>query len=231
MEGLIEHLLGWMESSVWLAFLGAFIGGLLTATNPCVIAAAPLAIAYVGGYSSEEKKVVRNSFIISLFIVLGLATTFTITGVVAALTGQYLGAMGVKWRYVVAGVCLLVGLHLLGVFSFAIPGIHKLQIKSKGYAGAFLIGMLFGLISAPCAVPILAVILTMIAAKQQVMLGAFLLWTYAIGHCALIIVAGVSMGTVKKIVAEKKISKANVILQRFAGVLLLLLGAYIVLAR
>lgn len=227
MEQLMQQLAGWVESNLWLSFVGAFLGGLLTATNPCVIAGAPLAIAYVGGYSDKENRVIRHSFILALFIVLGLATTFTVMGVAAALTGQYLGALGLKWRYLVAGVCGVMALHLLGIFHFSIPGAHKLKINAKGYVGAFLFGLLFGLISTPCAVPILAVILTIIAVQQKVLLGAVLLWIYAIGHCALILIAGVSMGTIKNLIARRGLQKANVFFQRFAGVILLLLGIYI----
>lgn len=232
MEQLMQQLAGWVETNLWLAFVGAFLGGLLTATNPCVLAAAPLAIAYVGGYSAEQPRILRHSFILSLLIVLGLATTFTIMGVAAALTGQYLGAIGLKWRYVVSAVCILMGLHLLGVFSFSIPGVHKLQINPRGYPGAFLFGVLFGLISTPCAVPILAVILTLIAAKQQILLGAVLLWVYSIGHCVLILIAGFSMGTIKNIMARKGLQKANFTLQRIAAGILFALGIYILfLAR
>jgi cytochrome c biogenesis protein CcdA len=97
----------------------------------------------------------------------------------------------------------------------------------KGGLGAFLLGLLFGVVSAPCAAPILVVLLTYLAASNSsVAYGAFLLLVYALGHCALIVVAGTSVGAAKAIVENKKLTAATDTLRRVAGVLIVAVGAY-----
>jgi hypothetical protein len=46
------------------------------------------------------------------------------------------------------------GLHLMGVLRFTIPTPLKSQPKLTGLGGAFGMGLLFGVVSAPCAAPI-----------------------------------------------------------------------------
>jgi len=70
------------------------------------------------------------------------------------------------------------------------PFRSELKTSVGGLLGAFLLGMLFGLASTPCATPVLVVILTFAASKGQVAYSTFLLFVYAIGHCALVILAG-----------------------------------------
>ena len=69
--GGIEAFLGnaqsYIQTSPWLAFAAVFIGGALTASNPCVLAMIPLVIGFVGGY--EGLSGWRKSFGFSLVFV------------------------------------------------------------------------------------------------------------------------------------------------------------------
>jgi len=95
--------------------------------------------------------------------------------------GRMFGNVGSFWKYLVAGVCLLMGLHLLGVLKLNFPVPAGLRVKKQGYIGAFLLGLIFGVVSTPCAVPILAVLLAFVAEKGNVLYGGFLLFVYALG--------------------------------------------------
>jgi cytochrome c biogenesis protein CcdA len=72
------------------------------------------------------------------------------------------------------------------------------------------------------------VVLTYVASKGNLPYGLALLWTYAVGHCALIVVAGTSMGAAKQLLASSGFTRANYVLKRVAGVLIALVGVYIV---
>ncbi len=98
--------------------------------------------------------------------------------------------------------------------------------KTPSPLGAFLLGLLFGVVSTPCAVPILAVLLAYVGSRGNVVYGGFLLLVYALGHSALILVAGTSMGAAKKLIESKGLRKANLVLQKVAGVIIILVGAY-----
>lgn len=216
-----------IQTNPWLAFIAVFIGGALTASNPCVLAMIPLTIGFVGGY--KEIKGVKQSFLLSLVFVLGLTVMFTVMGIIAALLGTLFGVTGRFWPIVVAVVCFIMGLHLLGVFQFSIPVPQYLKPKQTGFIGAFLLGLLFGIVSVPCAAPILIVLLTYIAAKGNIVYGTLLLWTYAFGHCLLILIAGTSIGIAKSMLESKGLAQTNLILRKIAGGLIIAVGIYFIL--
>ena len=80
-----------IQSNHSLAFLAVFVGGLISAASPCVLAAIPLIIGYVGGYSEGNKK---KAVIYSLVFILGLSVTFTLFGAAASAMGQFLSFAG-----------------------------------------------------------------------------------------------------------------------------------------
>lgn len=226
----MEHLFGdisqLIQQSPWLAPLAVFIGGVMTASNPCVLAMIPLVISMVTGY--EKATSIKKSVFFSLLFILGLSVTFTILGLISSLAGRMFGDVGSFWKYLVAAVCLLMGIHLLGLFKFNINMPGSINIKKGGSIGAFLLGLLFGIVSTPCAVPILAVLLAYVASKGNVAYGGFLLFIYALGHSALILIAGASMGAAKKLIESKELRKTNLFLQKAAGVIIILVGVYFV---
>ena len=50
MDAVLTGLTRLVETNVWIAPFASFLGGILTASNPCVLVMIPLAMAYVGGY-------------------------------------------------------------------------------------------------------------------------------------------------------------------------------------
>jgi cytochrome c biogenesis protein CcdA len=224
MEALLTELVRLIETNVWIAPIASLLGGILTASNPCVLVMIPLAMAYVGGYG--EALSWRYNLSLSLVFVIGLSITFTLLGLIAAFMGSLLGDVGNFWRYAVAGICLIMGLHLLGVFSFELPLTNRFKTKKKGVLGALLLGLLFGLVSTPCATPILAVLLVYIASKGSYTYGAFLLFAYALGQCLFIVLAGTSMGMAKTLLESRDLQKASLVLQKAAGVVIILVGLF-----
>jgi cytochrome c biogenesis protein CcdA len=224
MEGLFGDISAILQHSPWLAVVAVFFGGVTTALNPCVLAMVPLLMSVVAG--NRETTTVRRSLVFSLFFVLGLAVTFTTLGLISGLMGRMFGDVGRFWKYAVAGVCLLMGLHLLGVIKWNLPVPAGIRVKKRGYIGAFLLGLLFGVVSAPCAVPILAVLLAFVAEKGNILYGGFLLFVYALGHSVLVLVAGTSVGAAKGLLESKGLRQARGVLQKFAGVLIIGIGFY-----
>jgi cytochrome c-type biogenesis protein len=212
-----------IQQSPWLGVLAVFIGGATTASNPCVLAMIPLLMSVVAG---AETTSIKKSLGFSALFVLGLSVTFSILGLISALMGRMLGDVGEFWKYLVAGVCLIMGIHLLGLFKFSINLPQPVNVGKGGPIGALLLGLLFGVVSTPCAVPILAVLLAYVASKGNIFYGGFLLLIYALGHSALILAAGTSMGAAKKLIESKGLRKANLVLQRIAGVIIILVGLY-----
>jgi cytochrome c-type biogenesis protein len=189
-----------------------------------VLATIPLVIGYVGGYSEGDR---RKAILYSLTFILGLSLTFTILGAIASLVGGLFGVISRAWYFIVGGIAVVIGLHLIGLFSwnFSVP-VH-LQPKQKGILGAFLLGIFFGIVSSPCATPVLALILTFVASKGEVAYGTSLLFVYALGHCALIFLAGTATGFAESFIKSKGISNITTWGKRVGGVIVVLVGIYL----
>ena len=224
MESVFGDVAALLQHSPWLAVVAVFLGGVTTALNPCVLAMVPLLMGVVAG--NRETATLKRSLVFSLVFVLGLAVTFTGLGLVSALMGRMFGNVGPFWKYLVVAVCLVMGLQLLGVFKLNIPVPAGLKVKTRGPLGAFLLGLLFGVVSTPCAVPILAVLLAFVAEKGNVVYGGFLLFVYALGHSALVLAAGTSVGAAKALLESKGLRAAHGVLQKIAGAVIIGLGVY-----
>ncbi len=221
----MESLLEAVQGNPFLAVGAVFLGGLLSASSPCVLVILPLVIGYVGGASDGDR---RKSVVYSLLFALGLAITFTILGAIAAIFGRLFGQVGTAWYWVVGILVFAMGLAMMGLFEIRIPMPQRLQPKSRGALGAFLLGLLFGIASTPCATPVLVVILAFVASQGQIVYGTLLLFVYAIGHVALIIAAGISAGFVQRFAESRGIANFSLWTKRIFGALVSFAGVYII---
>ncbi|NQT07107.1 MAG: hypothetical protein HQ575_06160, partial [Candidatus Omnitrophica bacterium] len=99
--------------------------------------------------------------------------------------------------FIVGNVCILLGLYMFGVLNIPIPAfLTNIRPKTKGHGifPAFLVGVVSGLVVAPCTAPVLAAILTYVATKQNVTYGITILFTFAFGMGFLLILLGTFTG-------------------------------------
>lgn len=227
MESLFNNVEFLIKNNHILAFIAVFFGGIISSASPCVLAAIPLVIGYVGGYSDGDK---RKSALFSLVFVIGLSITFTLLGIFASIIGKYLMLLG-KGIYVIFLIIVIsIGLQLMGLLNIPMPFQRNRNVKRKGLLGAFILGIVTGTVSSPCATPILAIILTYAAIEGDIFYGGLLLFVYAIGHCALIFISGVSVGMAESLIKSKNINNFSIWAKRAGGFLLLIMGIYIAYA-
>ncbi len=207
-----------------LAYLGVFVGGILSSSSPCVLATIPLVIGYVGGYSEGDR---RKAMLYSLTFILGLSITFTLLGAIASMIGGLFGLFSSAWYYIAGAIAVLIGFQLIGFFEWNLPIPVFLQPKRKGILGALLLGFFFGIISSPCATPVLALILTFVASKGEVAYGTSLLFVYALGHCLLIFLAGTAAGFAENFIQSKGIFNITTWGKRIGGSIVVLVGIYL----
>jgi cytochrome c-type biogenesis protein len=225
-EGFLGNVGDIIQTQGWLAFPACFLGGVVSSASPCVLAMIPLVIGYVGGYAEgSQKKAVQYS----LMFVLGLTITFTILGIIAGVMGKLFGNVGSFWKYVLPLVAILLGFYLLGVFKFNIGLSQRFLPKRKALFGALLMGLFFGIIASPCATPVLAVILTFAATKQNIAYSGGLLLSYALGHWVLVLGAGISVGFAQKVLASKGVSNFSNYSKKAGGILLIGVGIYLLI--
>jgi cytochrome c biogenesis protein CcdA len=225
-EGLFNYIGDLVQTQGWLAFPACFLGGIASSASPCVLAMIPLVIGYVGGYAEgSQKKAVQYSLVFTL----GLTITFTVLGIIAGAMGRLFGDAGNFWYYVLPPVAILLGLYLLfsEVLNFNIGISQRFLPKKKALLGAFLIGLFFGIVASPCATPVLAVILTYAATKQEIAYSGGLLLAYALGHWVLVLGAGISAGFAQKVLASRGISNFSTCSKKVGGVILIGVGIYL----
>jgi cytochrome c biogenesis protein CcdA len=208
-----------------VAFGAVFLAGVLSSASPCVLATIPLVVGFVGGYSDGDR---WKAFRYSLTFILGLSLTFTVFGAAAGLLGTMFGTLG-GWWYVAAGaVAVVMGLQMVGLYEIRLPIRRDYKPKRGGLIGSFLLGLFFGVVSSPCATPVLVVLLTFVATKGQVIYGIALLFTYAIGHCLLMLAAGTFTGFIEAFVKAKGIVNFSVWAKRVSGGLITAVGAWFI---
>ena len=208
-----------------LAFGAVFLAGVLSSASPCVLATIPLVVGFVGGYSDGDRS---KAFRYSLSFILGLSLTFTAFGAAAGLLGTMFGTLG-GWWYVAAGsVALVMGGQMMGLYEIHLPIRRDYKPKQGGLIGAFLLGLFFGVVSSPCATPVLVVLLTLVAGKGQVLYGIALLFCYAIGHCLLMLFAGTFTGFVEGFVKARGVANFSLWAKRVSGLVVALVGGWFV---
>lgn len=170
------------HGTLW-AFATVFLAGVLTSLTPCVYPMIPITVSIFG---AREAKSRGGAFFLATIYVLGIAAMYAGLGVVAALGGWAAGSLLSSTWFVVILALLFVTLatSMFGLWEIRLP--YWLQdsmsgVGGKGPLGAFLMGLVGGIIIAPCTGPVLAGVLTYVATTRSVFLGAGLLFTYAMG--------------------------------------------------
>ena len=206
-----------------ISYVLVFVGGLLTSLGPCNIATIPLIVGYLGGSRNMSRS---RSFVLSLTFAIGLAVTFMLLGVIAALIGGIIGANTRWWYYLVALICFLIGLNMLGVLKLNLPmwfGGLRERIGLKGIPGALALGLVSGLVASQCATPVLAAILTYVMAKGALVYGASLLFVYSLGRGVPVILAGTFTGALKSL---QKLGRWSAGIEKASGVIVIGVGLY-----
>ncbi|HOQ43373.1 MAG TPA: cytochrome c biogenesis protein CcdA, partial [Smithellaceae bacterium] len=119
-ENLVNNLSLYIQNSVFLSFLAAYLGGVVISFTPCTYPLIPVTVGFIGAQGASSK---LRGFLLSLFYVLGLSVTYAILGAVAALSGRLFGQMQTTplVYIIMANICLIMGLSMLDVFKISIP--------------------------------------------------------------------------------------------------------------
>ncbi|NTV74976.1 MAG: thioredoxin fold domain-containing protein, partial [Holophaga sp.] len=152
----------------------------------------PITMAIIGAKGGGKLK----GFSLSLVLVLGMAVTYTVLGVVAARSGATFGAFAQKPAFLIPVSVLFAvfSLSLFGAFEIALPQGLQSRLQGngprKGYLGAFLMGLVLGPLAAPCVGPIIGTVLVGIAQQGDAVRGGIQLFTFALGMGVLFLVVG-----------------------------------------
>ena len=195
----IERLL--QGGSFW-GVIATFFGlGLLLSLTPCVFPMIPILSGIIAGQKKELTK--ASGFMLALAYVLGMAITYALAGVAAALSGTLLSnALQNPWALGIgAALFVLLAMSMFGFFEIQLPSFVQSKfsdasnrMKGGNFIGVFVMGALSAVIVGPCVAPPLAAALAFIAQTGNTTLGGVALFVMALGMGVPLLLVGVSAG-------------------------------------
>ncbi|NQE54875.1 Thiol:disulfide interchange protein DsbD [ANME-1 cluster archaeon GoMg3.2] len=201
----------------------ALSAGILSVFSPCILPVLPL----IAAYSTKSGKYMP------ITIVIGLSTSFTLMGVLASAFGSVFQQYQTM-LYTIGGV-VIIFLGLCMLFDVIAQNIRRIipntrlspkfsMTNAGSTAGGLMFGFSLGIIWIPCVGPILGAILAIVAVEGNILYGAILLAIYSLGlGIPLLALAYISQFTLKPL------NKYSVIIKRISGVILVLIGLYMLL--
>ncbi len=222
-------LIEYVQDYGLFAILASFGIGVLTALAPCSIITLPLLVGSAVTLSSDLDEKQRKIFIYkySSLFVLGLIVSFSILMLVVAKIGMML-SVAHFWAYGLASIAtFMVVAYALGwIGSVDKSLIAKKFIKYKLF-GAVFIGLIFGLVSSPCAsAPLVAII--SVAEQTGWIYSYLLVLAFAIGHASLLLLAGVSIGFAQSIASNRLLNTISKYINNIFIVMLVVIGIYFI---
>lgn len=229
MTELINQLAGSLkialQNNYLLAYGLIFVAGILTSFEPCIYTMLPVTMTFIASQSGGSK---LKGFFLSIIYVLGIAVTYTLLGIIAALTGSIFGQLQTSiWPNIIMGVvCIGLALSMFDLYEIRMPGfINNLAGKrvGSGFITIFILGLISGLVVGPCAGAVLLVALAYVAKSHNVIFGGTLLFTFSMGMGLLLILVGTFSGL---LMALPKAGQWMGNIRKIMGVAMVLLGLY-----
>jgi len=217
-----------LENISFWTFLAVYIGGVITSVTPCVYPLVPIIAAVIG--SGRERSKLKN-FLLSVSYVIGMAVTFAVLGMVAALTGRLFGQIQSSpvAHIVLGAVIILFALALLDVVHLPVFFLTRLGagkvIKGNSLLSIFFMGAVSGLVAAPCTTAIIGALLAYIASTQNVVIGFSFLFVFALGLGTFLILVGTFSGILAAMPSSPKWVK---LIEKAMGVAMIVLGCYFI---
>ncbi|MDH4944015.1 cytochrome c biogenesis protein CcdA [Sulfurimonas sp. C5] len=222
-----EAVLALLESNTLLAFIGAFGAGSITAIAPCSLISVPLLVGSSVALNKdlEGKKKVLYTYAFASLFALGVMISFSILGFIVAKFGGFFSIAPI-WAYILAAILsILIGLYAWGIFGQVNKSSIMTHLIRYRLFGGFLIGIIFGLVSTPCAsAPLVAII--SVAANSGYIYAYGLILTFALGHSLLLLMAGVSVGFTQSITSSKVVSHISNYINKGFALMLIAIGVY-----
>ena len=224
METLFGELSAGLNESLAIAVAAAFSWGLASlALSPSHLTSIPLLVAFFNGQPATSTR--RAGGLAALFAA-GIFGAVVIVGVATAGAGRLVGDIGPWASYAVAGVFFVTGLALLDI----IPANWQAPPSRGSAAVEGPVPWCWDSSSlGPCTFAYLAPVLgvAFAAGTQSVSVGVTLVAAFAVGHCALIVLAGASAGRLRRILAAAGYGARLQLWRRSSGVLVLVDGLYL----
>ena len=192
----MSHLL----SSHGLELVAVFFGGLALNLTPCVYPMIPVTLAFFGGQAAGSW---QRSGWLALCYVFGLSLSYALLGVLAARTGALFGS----WLQqpavliVIALVIIALALSMFGLYDLRPPRVltDRLGQASAGASGALVMGMVVGIVAAPCVGPFIISLLLLVGQLANPAAGFLLFFVLGLGMGLPYLVLGIAANRIGRL--------------------------------
>lgn len=213
-----------------LTLISVYLIGLGLNLTPCVYPMMSVTVSLFGGQKDTHHWHAAGK---ALIYVLGMATMYSLLGVIAAMTGELFGSL-LQNKWVLVGNAVLIfvlALSMFGIYSFQMPGWLLKAIGGKHRVtllGIYVSGLLVGIFAAPCIGPPIVGLLTFVGTRGEPLFAFWIFFVMSLGLGTPYLI----LGTFSSLL--HKMPKAGVWLvwvERLFGVFLISLSAfYLILA-
>jgi thiol:disulfide interchange protein DsbD len=218
-----------------LTLLVVFVTGLALNATPCVYPIIPITIGFftMQGKNTEGGSKVRKMLGMASAYSFGIAITYSLLGVVAALTGGLFGA-ALQRPFVLIGLAALMvalSLSMFGVYEFRLPQfLNRFASDStrsvSGVIGALVMGLMMGIVAAPCIGPFVVALLVHVGAKGDPLYGFLMFFVLALGLGAPFLVLGTFSSALARL---PRSGEWMVTVRKVMGLVLLAMALYFVI--
>lgn len=208
----------------------SFLAGLQAFFAPCSIALIP---AYVGYYVKQETG--SNSKIQQLlfglkagsFASLGLISVYVTFGIILTIFGRFIAPVFPWIEFVTGGLLIFMGSSTLLGYEFAIKPLVVIQTKSNGGKRFYFFGVTYAFGALGCTLPIFLLVIFQSFAQKGILGGVINFAVYALAMSSLMIIFSL-ISSLSKSAMHKFLAKYMGVIQKSAGVLILLAGVYLI---
>jgi len=227
-------------------FAAALLGGIISFLSPCVLPLVPAYLSFVAGASLDDmtaqsevpgSDIRRRILIGSLAFVAGFSTVFIMLGATAGAISPFLLSHKVILGQIAGTIIIILGLHYVGLFRFALLNRDVRFLPSFGPDASsglmprivmpYVVGLAFAFGWTPCIGPILATILAIAASHESLGYGVALLGVYSAGLGIPFVIAALAVQSFLKFSSSfrRHLPKVEIA----AGILLVATGLLMVL--
>lgn len=167
---------------LWVGMLATFVGGIALNLTPCVYPMIPVTLGFFSGQASGAK---GRVLFLAVCYVLGISFNYALLGVLAARTGALFGSW-LQQPPVLLGISAIMvalALSMFGLYELRPPRAvtRRLGQAPAGYGGAFVLGLIVGLVASPCIGPFVVGLLVVVGQLANPVAGFFLFLALGLG--------------------------------------------------
>lgn len=200
-----------------------FLEGILAFISPCFLPMVPIYITYLIG--TDQSDDTKSKVFHSLGFILGFTLIFVLIGAGASSIGFFITSRRDVLEKVAGVIIVFFGLNVMGLIKLNILNKTKklnVDIKSKGFFGAFFFGIVFSIGWTPCLGPFLTSAILKASNSETVYQGMFLLFLFSMGLGIPFLITSIIMNQLKGIFTW--IKRNHSIVNIISGSILIIVG-------